>query len=213
MFMVCPVRNIGAVVAPSVTPVAQKGEATGGTGATTGVLGREAVFVTPFRRRASQVAPLRTTFAAFLHGTTYRPVGLSACRNAASRNTPQVGAPFMTPAVRQDETSSGTGATTGVLDREAVFVTPFRRAGVTSGAPTYHVAAFLHGATCRSAGLSACRNAASRNTPQVGAPFMTPAVRQDETTNGTDATARGSDCLSGTSVGTIGKTARATGSS
>ena len=163
--------------------------------------------------RASQVAPLRTTFAAFLHGTTYRPFGLSACRNAASRNTPQVGAPFMTPAVRQDETSSGTSATTGVLDREAVFVTPFRSAGVTSGAPTYHVAAFLHGATCRSAGLSACRNAASRNTPQVGAPFMTPAVRQGKTTGGTGEAARGCDCLPGTSVGTIGKTARATGSS
>ena len=50
MFMVCPVRNIGAVVAPSVTPVAQKSETTGGTGATAGILGREAVFVTPFRR-------------------------------------------------------------------------------------------------------------------------------------------------------------------
>ena len=163
--------------------------------------------------RASQVAPLRTTFATFLHGATCRPIRLSACRNAATRNTPQVGAPFMTPAVRQDETTGGTGATTGALGRATVFVTPFRRVGVTSGAPTYHVAAFLHGATCRSVGLSACRNAASRNTPQVGAPFMTPAVRQDETTNGTDATARGSDCLSGTSVGTIGKTARATGSS
>ena len=163
--------------------------------------------------RASQVAPLRTTFAAFLHGATYGLVGLSACRNAASRSTPQVGAPFMTPAVRQNETSDGTDATARALGRATVFVTPFRRVGVTSGAPTYHVAAFLHGATCRSVGLSACRNAASRNTPQVGAPFMTPAVRQDETTNGTDTTARGSDCLPGTSVGTIGKTARATGSS
>ena len=92
--------------------------------------------------RASQVAPLRTTFAVFLHGETYGLVGLSACRNAASRNTPQVGAPFMTPAVRQDETSSGTSATARVLGREAVFVMPFRRAGVTSGAPTYHVCSF-----------------------------------------------------------------------
>ena len=50
MFMVCPVRNIGAVVAPSVTPVAQKGEATGGTDATARALGRATVFVTPFRR-------------------------------------------------------------------------------------------------------------------------------------------------------------------
>ena len=163
--------------------------------------------------RASQVAPLRTTFATFLHGATYGLVGLSACRNAASRNTPHVGAPFMTPAVRQDETSDGTDATARALGRAAAFVTPFRRVGVTSGAPTYHVAAFLHGATYGLVGLSACRNAASRNTPHAGAPFMTPAVRQDETTNGTDATARGSDCLPGTSVGTIGKTARATGSS
>ena len=92
--------------------------------------------------RASQVAPLRTTFATFLHGATYGLVGLSACRNAASRNTPQVGAPFMTPAVRQDETTGGTGATTGVLGRATVFVTPFRRVGVTSGAPTYHVCSF-----------------------------------------------------------------------
>lgn len=74
-------------------------------------------------------------------------------------------------------------------------------------------AAFLHGETYGPVGLSACRNAASRSTPQVGAPFMTPAVRQDETTNGTDAAARGSNGLPGTSVGTIGKTARATGSS
>ena len=140
--------------------------------------------------RASQVAPLRTTFAAFLHGATCRSVGLSACRNAASRSTPQVGAPFMTPAVRQDETSSGTGATTGVLDREAVFVTPFRRAGVTSGAPTYHVCSFSAWCDIRPFGLSACRNAVSRNTPQVGAPFMTPAIRQDETSDRTDATAR-----------------------
>ena len=163
--------------------------------------------------RASQVAPLRTTFATFLHGATYGLVGLSACRNAASRSTPQVGAPFMTPAVRQDETTGGTGATTGVLGRATVFVTPFRRVGVTSGAPTYHVAAFLHGATCRSVGLSACCNAASRNTPQVGAPFMTHAARQGKTTGGTGEAARGSNGLPGTSVGTIGKTARATGSS
>ena len=92
--------------------------------------------------RASQVVPLRTTFAAFLHGATYGLVGLSACRNAASRNTPQVGAPFMTPAVRQDETTGGTDATARALGRATVFVTPFRRVGVTSGAPTYHVCSF-----------------------------------------------------------------------
>ena len=92
--------------------------------------------------RASQVAPLRTTFATFLHGATYRPVGLSACRNAVSRSTPQVGAPFITPAVRQNETSDGTDATARALGRATVFVTPFRRVGVTSGAPTYHVCSF-----------------------------------------------------------------------
>ena len=162
---------------------------------------------------ASQVAPLRTTFAAFLHGETYGLVGLSACCNAASRNTPHVGAPFMTPAVRQDETSDRTDATARALGRATVFVTPFRRAGVTSGAPTYHVAAFLHGATCRSVGLSACCNAASRNTPQVGAPSVTSVAQKGETTGGTGEAARGCDCLPGTSVGTIGKTARATGSS
>ena len=92
--------------------------------------------------RASQVAPLRTTFATFLHGATYGLVWLSACRNAASRNTPQVGAPFITPAARQNETSDGTDATARALGRATVFVTPFQRAGVTSGAPTYHVCSF-----------------------------------------------------------------------
>ena len=163
--------------------------------------------------RASQVAPLRTTFAAFLHGATYGLVGLSACRNAASRNTPQVGAPFMTPVAQKGETTGGTGATTGVLGREAVFVMPFRRRASQVAPLRTTFAAFLHGATYGLVGLSACRNAASRNTPLVGAPFMTPAVRQDETTNGTGEAARGCDCLPGTSVGTIGKTARATGSS
>ena len=92
--------------------------------------------------RASQVAPLRTTFAAFLHGETYGLVGLSACRNAASRNTPHVGAPFMTHAARQGKTTGGTGEAARALGRATVFVTPFRRAGVTSGAPTYHVCSF-----------------------------------------------------------------------
>ena len=163
--------------------------------------------------RASQVAPLRTTFAAFLHGATCRPIRLSACRNAASRSTPQVGAPFITPAVRQNETSDGTDATARALGRATVFVTPFRRRASQVAPLRTTFAAFLHGATCRPIRLSACCNAASRNTPLVGAPFMTPAVRQDETTNGTDAAARGSNGLPGTSVGTIGKTARATGSS
>ena len=163
--------------------------------------------------RASQVAPLRTTFATFLHGATYGLVGLSACRNAASRSTPQVGAPFMTPAVRQDETSDRTDATARALGRAAAFVTPFLRRASQVAPLRTTFAAFLHGATYGLVGLSACCNAVSRNTPLVGAPFMTPAVRQDETTNGTDAAARGSNGLPGTSVGTIGKTARATGSS
>ena len=140
--------------------------------------------------RASQVVPLRTTFATFLHGATYGLVGLSACRNAASRNTPQVGAPFMTPAVRQDEATGGTGATTGVLGMEAVFVTPFRRMASQVAPLRTTFAAFLHGETYGLVGLSACRNAASRNTPHAGAPFITPAVRQNETSDGTDATAR-----------------------
>ncbi len=163
--------------------------------------------------RASQVAPLRTTFAAFLHGETYGPVGLSACCNAASRNTPHVGAPFMTPVAQKGETTGGTGATTGVLGMEAVFVTPFRRRASQVAPLRTTFAAFLHGATYGLVGLSACCNAASRNTPHVGAPFMTHAARQGKTTGGTGEAARGSNGLPGTSVGTIGKTARATGSS
>ena len=142
MFMVCPVRNIGAVVAPSVTPVAQKEKPQAERMRRPELWAGRPSLLRRSGVRASQVAPLRTTFAAFLHGTTCRPIRLSACCNAVSRNTPQVGAPFMTPAVRQDETTGGTGAMTGVLGREAVFVTPFRRAGVTSGAPTYHVCNF-----------------------------------------------------------------------
>ena len=65
--------------------------------------------------RASQVAPLRTTFATFLHGATYGLVGLSACRNAASRNTPQVGAPFMTPVARKERSHRRNGCDGGDL--------------------------------------------------------------------------------------------------
>ena len=79
MFMVCPVRNIGAVVAPSVTPVAQKSETTGGTGATTGVLGREAVFVTPFRRAGVTSGALTyhvCNFSAWCDMQAYQAFGL-----------------------------------------------------------------------------------------------------------------------------------------
>ena len=69
-------------------------------------------------------------------------VGLSACRNAASRNTPHIGAPSVTLVAQKGGTTGGTGATAGILGRDTVFVTPFRRAGVTSGAPTYHVCSF-----------------------------------------------------------------------
>lgn len=58
------------------------------------------------------------------------------------RNIGTVVAPSVTPVARQNETSDGTGEAAGILDREAVFVTPFRPAGVTSGAPTYHVCSF-----------------------------------------------------------------------
>lgn len=79
MFMVCPVRNIGAVVAPSVTPVAQKGEATGGTDATARALGRATVFVTPFRRAGvTSDAPTYhvCSFSAWYDMQAYQAFGL-----------------------------------------------------------------------------------------------------------------------------------------
>ena len=76
------------------------------------------------------------------YGGTNGSAGLLTFYNVVICKTPDVGAPFMTPVARQGETADGLVSAMVRTGSAVVIITPFRRAGVTSGAPTYNVLRF-----------------------------------------------------------------------
>ena len=67
------------------------------------------------------------------------------------------------------------------------IVTPFRRAGVINGAPTFTLYGLRRGSTCVVAGFPVVRVAVFAVRRSVGAPFLTPVALPGETTGERDA--------------------------
>ena len=86
----------------------------------------------------------------------------------------------MTPVALPGETTGERYSAVMSTVISAFIVTPFRRAGVINGAPTFTLYGLRRGSTCVVAGFPVVRVAVFAVRRSVGAPFMTPVARQGE---------------------------------
>ncbi len=86
----------------------------------------------------------------------------------------------MTPVALPGETTGERDAAVMSTVISAFIVTPFRRAGVINGAPTFTLYGLRRGSTCVVAGFPVVRVVVFAVRRSVGAPFMAPVARQGE---------------------------------
>ena len=163
-----------------MTPVALPGETTGERDAAVMSTVISAFIVTPFRRAGVINGAPTFTLYGLRRGSTCVVVGFPVVRVAVFAVRLNVGTPFMTPVALPGVTTGERGAAVMSTVISAFIVTPFRRAGVINGAPTFTLYGLRRGSTCVVAGFPVVRVAVFAVRRSVGAPFMTPVARQGE---------------------------------
>ena len=130
-----------------------------------------AFIVTPFRRAGVINGAPTFTLYGLRRGSTCVVVGFPVVRVAVFAVRLNVGAPFLAPVALPGVTTGKRDAAVMSTVISAFIVTPFRRAGVINGAPTFTLYGLRRGSTCVVAGFPVVRMAVFAVRRSVGAPL------------------------------------------